>query len=254
MIEQLVVPARALGGFVEMSLEACRAMFRRPFQFREFLDQTWMIAQVSLVPTLLVAFPFTVLVAFTVNILLREIGAADLSGAGTAFGIVTQLGPVVTVLVVAGAGATAICADLGARTIREEIDAMQVLGIDPIQRLVAPRVLASTFVALLLNGLVCAIGIAGGYVFAVFLQKVNPGAFVNSLTMLTHLGELVLSEVKALLFGIVAGLVGCYRGLTVRGGPKGVGIAVNETVVYAFICLFVINVVVTAIGVRALAR
>ena len=102
-----------------------------------------------------------------------------------------------TVLVVAGAGATAICADLGARTIREEIDAMRVLGIDPIQRLVVPRVLASTFVALLLNGLVCAIGLSGGYVFSVFLQGVNPGAFINGLTMLTGLPELVLAEIKA---------------------------------------------------------
>jgi phospholipid/cholesterol/gamma-HCH transport system permease protein len=68
----------------------------------------------------------------------------------------------------------------------------------------------------------------GGYVFSVLLQGVNPGAFVNGLTVLTHLGELVLSEVKALLFGVVAGLVGCYRGLTVKGGPKGVGNAVNE--------------------------
>jgi hypothetical protein len=81
LIEQLAVPARAVGGFVEMSLETFRATFRRPFQFREFLDQTWMIARVSLIPTLLVAIPFTVLVAFTLNILLREIGAADLSGA-----------------------------------------------------------------------------------------------------------------------------------------------------------------------------
>lgn len=121
-----------------MMIDTGRAAFRRPFQFGEFLDQTWMIARVSLVPTLLVSIPFTVLVAFTLNILLREIGAADLSGAGTAFGTITQLGPVVTVLVVAGAGATAICADLGARTIREEIDAMRVLGIDPIQRLVVP--------------------------------------------------------------------------------------------------------------------
>jgi len=241
LFEQLAVPARAVGGFVEMSLDTLRKTFRRPFQFREFLDQTWMIARVSLIPTLLVAIPFTVLVAFTLNILLREIGAADLSGAGTAFGTITQLGPVVTVLVVAGAGATAICADLGART-------------DPIQRLVVPRVLASTFVALLLNGLVSAIGIAGGYVFSVLLQGVNPGAFVSGLTVLTHLGELILSEIKALLFGVVAGLVGCYRGLTVKGGPKGVGIAVNETVVYAFICLFVINVIMTAVGVRVLAR
>lgn len=220
MIQQLAVPARAVGGFFEMSMDTARAAFRRPFQFREFLDQTWMVARVSLVPTLLVSIPFTVLVAFTLNILLREIGAADLSGAGTAFGTITQLGPVVTVLVVAGAGATAICADLGARTIREEIDAMRVLGIDPIQRLVVPRVLASTLVALLLNGLVCAIGLSGGYAFSVFLQGVNPGAFINGLTVLTGLRELILAEIKALLFGVMAGLVGCYRGLTVKSvGP-----------------------------------
>ncbi len=90
--------------------------------------------------------------------------------------------------------------------------------------------------------------------FSVFLQGVNPGAFINGLTVLTGLGELVLAEIKALLFGVVAGLVGCYRGLTVKGGPKGVGNAVNETVVYAFICLFVINVIMTAVGVRVLAR
>ena len=75
MIEQLAAPARAVGGFVEMSIDTFIKIFRRPFQFREFLDQTWMIARVSLVPTLLVAIPFTVLVAFTLNILLREIGA-----------------------------------------------------------------------------------------------------------------------------------------------------------------------------------
>ncbi len=254
LLQKVAVPARAVGGFFEMSIETARAAFRRPFQMREFLDQTWMVARVSLVPTLLVSIPFTVLVAFTLNILLREIGAADLSGAGTAFGTITQLGPIVTVLVVAGAGATAICADLGARTIREEIDAMRVLGIDPIQRLVVPRVLASTLVALLLNGLVCIIGLSGGYAFSVFLQGVNPGAFINGLTVLTGLRELILAEVKALLFGVMAGLVGCYRGLTVKGGPKGVGNAVNETVVYAFICLFVINVVMTAIGVRISAK
>ena len=78
------------------------------------------------------AIPFTVLISFTLNILLRELGAADLSGAGAAFGAVTQVGPIVTVLIVAGAGA--IYADLGSRTIREQIDAMEVLGINPVQR------------------------------------------------------------------------------------------------------------------------
>ena len=125
------------------------------------------------------------LIQFTLNILLRELGAADLSGAGAAFGAVTQLGPLVTVLVIAGAGATAMCADLGSRTIREEIAALEVLGIDPVRRLVAPRILASTLIALLLNGLVVIVGIVGGYVFSVFVQDVNPGAFMAGMTVLT---------------------------------------------------------------------
>ena len=250
MIEQLAVPARAVGGFVEMALDTFRKTFQRPFQFREFLDQTWMIARVSLVPTLLVAIPFTVLVAFTLNILLREIGAADLSGAGTAFGTITQLGPVVTVLVVAGAGSTAICADLGARTIREEIDAMEVLGIDPIHRLVVPRVVAATVVATLLNGTVITIGLVGGFLFGVKLQNVSGGAYLATLTLVTGLPEVLIATIKAAIFGTIAGLVGCYRGLTTKGGPKGVGVAVNETLVLCVIALFAVNVVLTTIGVR----
>ncbi|HEV7850643.1 MAG TPA: ABC transporter permease, partial [Mycobacterium sp.] len=207
MIEQLAAPARAVGGFVEMSIDTFVKIFRRPFQFREFLEQTWMIARVSLIPTLLVAIPFTVLVAFTLNILLREIGAADLSGAGTAFGTITQLGPVVTVLVVAGAGATAICADLGARTIREEMDAMEVMGISPVQRLVVPRVHAAMGVAVLLNGLVSTVGVVGGYFFNVVLQHGTPGAYLASFSALAHLPDLWISEIKAIIFGFIAGVV-----------------------------------------------
>jgi phospholipid/cholesterol/gamma-HCH transport system permease protein len=254
MNEVLAVPLRAVGGFFELTAQVARAIVNPPFQRREFVDQAWFIARVSIIPTLLVAIPFTVLVSFTLNILLREIGAADLSGAGAAFGTVTQIGPMVTVLIVAGAGATAICADLGARTIREEIDAMKVLGIDPIQRLVVPRVLASMFVAALLNGLVCVIGIGGGFLFSVFLQGVNPGAFVNGITLLTHLPELVIAEIKATLFGLAAGLTACYLGLNVKGGPKSVGDAVNQTVVFSFMVLFVLNVVVTAAGIKFTVR
>ncbi|MFE6864084.1 MlaE family ABC transporter permease [Nocardia sp. NPDC057668] len=254
MNDVLAVPLRAVGGFFELVGAVARAAVRPPFQRREFVDQAWFVARVSIVPTLLVAIPFTVLVIFTLNILLREIGAGDLSGAATAFGAITQVGPMVTVLIVAGAGATAICADLGARTIREEIDAMRVLGIDPIQRLVVPRVLASMFVAMLLNGLVSTIGILGGFLFSVFLQDVNPGAFVSGITLLTHLPELVISEVKATLFGLIAGLVACYLGLNVKGGPKSVGDAVNQTVVFSFMALFVVNVVLTAAGIKFTAR
>jgi phospholipid/cholesterol/gamma-HCH transport system permease protein len=248
-------PLQAVGGLFAMAFDATKFVFRRPFQAREFLEQSWFVARVSLAPTLLVAIPFTVLVSFILNILLRELGAADLSGAGAAFGAVTQVGPMVTVLIVAGAGATAMCADLGSRTIREEIDAMEVLGINPVQRLVAPRMLAAGLVAVLLNSLVVIIGILGGYLFSVFVQDVNPGAFAAGITLLTGVPELIISSIKAALFGLIAGMVACYRGLTVSGGgAKAVGNAVNETVVYAFMALFVVNVVVTAIGIKMTAR
>jgi phospholipid/cholesterol/gamma-HCH transport system permease protein len=244
-----------VGGLFTMSFDAVRFLFRRPFQGREFVEQSWFVARVAVIPTLLVAIPFTVLVSFTLNILLRELGAADLSGAGAAFGAVTQVGPLVTVLIVAGAGATAMCADLGSRTIRDEIDALEVLGINPVQRLVTPRMLASGLVALLLNSLVCIIGILGGYVFSVFVQHVNPGAFAAGVTVLTGIPELIISGVKAALFGLIAGLVACYRGLTIAGrGAQAVGNAVNETVVFAFMSLFVVNVVVTAIGIQMTAK
>ena len=240
----------AIGGLFELSFDTLRALGRRPFHWREALGQAWFLVTVAFVPTLLVALPFTVLVIFTLNILLVEFGAADVSGAGAALAAVTQLGPIVTVLVVAGAGSTAICADLGARTIREEIDALEVLGIDPIHRLVLPRVVASTFVAVLLNGAVITIGLVGGFIFGVFMQNISAGAYVSTLTLVTGLPEVVISIIKALTFGLIAGLVGCYRGLTVSGGAKGLGTAVNETLVLSVVALFAVNVVLTTIGVR----
>jgi phospholipid/cholesterol/gamma-HCH transport system permease protein len=240
----------AVGGFFRMCVLTAKAVTKWPFEFREFVIQSWFQFRVTFLPTIAVAIPDTVLIIFTINILLVEFGAADVSGAGAALAAVTQLGPIVTVLVVAGAGSTAICADLGARTIREEIDALEVLGIDPIHRLVLPRVVASTFVAVLLNGAVITIGLLGGFIFGVYGQNISAGAYVSTLTLVTGLPEVVISIIKALTFGLIAGLVGCYRGLTVSGGAKGLGTAVNETLVLSVVALFAVNVVLTTIGVR----
>src|SRR6202171_3761844 len=184
--DSAIKPVRALGDFFAMSLDTFVQMFRPPWAWREFLLQTWFVARVSLFPTVMLAIPFTVLTTFTINILLVEIGAADFSGTGAALGTVTQIGPIVTVLVIAGAGATAMCADLGARTIREELDALRVLGVNPIQALVVPRVLAATVVSTLLSSVVILVGLIGCFVFSVYVQHVTPGAFVASLTTITH--------------------------------------------------------------------
>ncbi|MDV3129928.1 ABC transporter permease [Mycobacterium sp. 21AC1] len=244
----LLNPVRTTGEFFALVLDIFVTMFRSPFAWREFLGQTWFVARVSLTPGLVLALPFVVLAVFTVNVLLVEFGAADFSGAGASLAAVNQLGPLVTVLVVAGAGATAMCADLGARTIREELDAMRVMGIDPIQALVVPRVLAATVVAFLLSSLVTLTGLTGGFFFAVLIQHVTPGAFVAGMTVITGLSDVLVSMVKATLFGLTAGLIACYKGINVKAGPASVGNAVNETVVFAFVFLLLINAVLTAIG------
>jgi phospholipid/cholesterol/gamma-HCH transport system permease protein len=238
------------GGFLVMCGLTGKVLVCRPIHWREFILQCWFIARVAFLPTMMVSIPLTVLFVFSLNILLSQFGAASLSGVGAALGAVTQLGPVVTVLVVAGAGSTAICADLGARTLRGEIDVIEGMGIDPIYRLVAPRVVASTVMSVLLNGLVITVGLVGGYLFGVCLQNVSGADYLATLTTITGLPEVLLSLIKAASFGLIAGLVGCYRGLTTRGGPTGLGRAVNETVVLCMVALFAVNVVLSSIGVR----
>jgi phospholipid/cholesterol/gamma-HCH transport system permease protein len=247
-------PVKGVGEFFALALDTLIAVPKRPFAFREFVIQTWFVARVSLMPTMMLSIPFTTLVVFMLNILLGEVGAGDASGAGAALASINQIGPIVTVVVVAGAGATAMCADLGARTIREELDAMRVLGIDPVQRLVVPRVLAATLVALMLNAIVTMVGLIGSFLFSVYVQHITPGAFAASLTLLVGLPDVLIALVKALLFGLAASLVACYKGISVGGGAQGVGNAVNETVVYTFMALFVINVLATAIGIKVSPR
>ncbi|MGZ5393035.1 MAG: MlaE family ABC transporter permease, partial [Mycobacterium sp.] len=103
----------------------------------------------------------------------------------------------------------------------------------------------------LLTSLVTMVGIGGSFFFVVYFQNVTPGAFAAGLTLLVGPAEITIALIKSAIFGLAAGLIACYKGLSVGGGPQGVGDAVNETVVYSFMALFVINVIATAIGVKA---
>ncbi|MDT7768279.1 MAG: phospholipid/cholesterol/gamma-HCH transport system permease protein, partial [Mycobacterium sp.] len=165
--ETYTKPLREVGSFFALSLDILVQMVRPPFAWREFIHQSWFVARVTIVPTFMVSIPFNAFAVFIINILLFEIGAADLSGTGAALECVVYIGPISTVLVVAGCGATAMCAELGSRTIREEIDAMRVMGIDPIQRLLVPRVLALMVNGLLLNAINTIVGLVTSYCFSV---------------------------------------------------------------------------------------
>ncbi|WP_203337267.1 MlaE family ABC transporter permease [Nocardioides limicola] len=248
-----LTPAKALapigtaGKLFAFALDVIRALFKRPFQLREFLQQSWFIASVTIIPTALVAIPFGAVIALQVGGLIKQFGAESFTGSASVLAVVRNAGPIATALLVAGAGGSAIAADLGARKIREELDAMMVLGIDPIQRLVVPRVLACMLVAVFLNGLVSVVGVAGGYFFNVVLQDGTPGAYLASFTALAQLADIWQGLLKALVFGMIAAIVACYMGMNAGGGPKGVGDAVNQSVVITFLLLFVVNFVMSAL-------
>jgi phospholipid/cholesterol/gamma-HCH transport system permease protein len=245
--DTLTAPVRTAGDFFAFCLDVLRGLFKRPFQTAEFIQQAWFITSVTLLPTALVSIPFGAVLALQVGNLTKQIGAQSFTGAVAVLGIVREASPIVTALLIAGAGGSAICADLGSRKIRDELDAMEVLGVSPIQRLIVPRVLASMLVAFFLNGLVSVVGVIGGYFFNVVLQGGTPGAYLASFTALAQLPDLYVSQLKALIFGLIAALVASYKAINAKGGPKGVGDAVNQSVVITFMLLFLTNFIITAI-------
>jgi len=242
-----VAGVRQSGRLFALFLDVFRMTFKRPFQTREFIQQSWFIASVTILPTILVSIPFGAVIALQLGTLARQIGAQSFTGAASVLAIIREASPIVCALLISGAGGSAICADLGSRKIRDEIDAMEVLGISPVQRLVVPRVLACMLISTALNGLVCVVGVAGGYFFNVILQGGTPGAYLASFSALAQLPDLYTGEIKALIFGLIAGVVASYKGLNVGGGPKGVGDAVNQSVVITFMLLFAVNFVITAV-------
>jgi ABC transport permease subunit len=244
------LPVRALdstGNLFALGLDTFRAMFKRPFAAGEALQQFWFVVSVSWIPAMLISIPLGAVIALQLGTLTKQIGAQSFTGAASVLAVVQQASPMVTTLVIAGAGGAAICAEIGSRTIRDEIDAMKVMGLDPVQRLVVPRVVGCVGAAVLLNGLVSVVGVLGGYFFNVILQGGTPGAYLSSFTALAQINDLWVGEIKAVIFGVLAGVVACYRGLNTAPGPKGVGDAVNQSVVITFLMLFFVNFVLTAL-------
>jgi phospholipid/cholesterol/gamma-HCH transport system permease protein len=261
-VERLPAPVRDLlgrsrqafvtgGRIVVMAVSAARYLGRDvvsgKFPFREFVGQAWFMIGVAVVPTLLVAIPFGVIISIQIGSLAQQVGATSFIGAANGLGVIRQGAPLVVALLMAGAVGSAICSDLGARTIREEIAALEVLGIPPVQRLVVPRILAASLVAMLLCGVVAFAGVLTGFLFNLLAQGGTPGSYISSFAAFAQPADLVLAEVKSALFGMLVALVACYKGLNAQGGPKGVADAVNASVVISVVLLFAVNVVATQI-------
>ena len=171
-------------------------------------------------------------------------GALDRLGGFFVLASIREFAPFVTAIVVAGVAGTAITADLGARKIREELDALQVLGVDPIKNLVVPRFLALMLITGLMDIYALCFGISGG-VAAELLYNQPLGGFFATLFSNASVVDLGGSVLKTTLFGAIVAIVCSYKGMTASGGPAGVGKAVNEAVVVATMGIFAFNYVFT---------
>lgn len=191
------------------------------------------------------AVPFGVVVSVQVGNIVHQVGADSLLGAAGGLGVIQQGAPIAAGLLLGGAGTATIAADLGARTVREEVDALETLGISALHRLVIPRMLAMLMVAPLLNILIIVTSVLSGYAVAAGVQNVSPGAYWASFGAFATVADLWISLAKAALFGFIVAIVACQRGLEVKGGPRGVADGVNAAVVLSILAIAVINVALT---------
>jgi len=247
MLGKVQFLVRETGNLFAVSLEGVRRAWDVRHWWQEYLRQCWFIAKVTTLPSVLISIPFGAVIALHVGTFSRQLGAESTTGAAMVLAIVREASPVATALLIAGAGGSAMTADLGSRKIRDEIAAMEVMAVNPVHRLVTPRLFAASTVAVFLVSLVSVAGIAGGYVFNVLIQGVTPGAYFQGFTSLVQLPDLYSSLLKAMVFGFIAAMVACYKGLYAKGGPKGVGDAVNQAVVITFILIFFANFIMTSL-------
>lgn len=241
--------ARTFGRVVRLGARATALLVldiaRRRFPLREALVQAWFFVSVSALPAIMISLPMGVVIAVQVGSMTENVGASSMAGAVGGIGVMQQIAPLAAALLVGGAGASAIASDLGSRTIREEIDALRTMGIDPHQRLVAPRILALTVVAPMLSVLIILMSIMASFLVASMGQGVAPGSYWLSFGSFATVSDLVICIGKSAVFGYLVAIIASHRGLEAKGGPKGVADCVNAAVVLGILACLVVNLAIT---------
>ncbi|WP_073870272.1 ABC transporter permease [Mycobacterium paraffinicum] len=215
------------------------------FPFGEAVVQAWTLFKVTAVPALLMAIPFGALVTVVTSGLVNQLGATSLLGAASGVGVIRQGAPITAGLLMGGAAASAIASDLGAREIREELDAMRVLGIDPARRLVMPRFWALMAIAPVLGILIMVSGTATAFIMSVNFTQVTPGGFWLSFGSFAKMVDVYFAISKTLVFAAIVVTVSSLRGMEAKGGPRGVADAVNSSVVLNVVCIVFVNLAIT---------
>lgn len=236
----LSTPRRGLESLGAQSIlfgSAVRGTFSRPFYLAEFLDQCRFIMAACFVPLLLTGLGWGTIVALEAGNFFKLASAEWRVGGFMVLANVREFAPVATGLMVAAVCGTAITADLGARKVRDELDALSTMGISITKFIVVPRFAAMALMTALYNVPMIAFTCLSGYIASLALVHVNSGAFISTFFTQGTLQDLYGGEIKCVVFGMLVATVCCYKGITATGGAEGVARAVNQAVVVCFIAI-----------------
>ncbi len=211
----------------------------------ELLVQAWTLLKVTAVPGLLMAIPFGAMVTVVTSGLVDQVGATSLLGAASGVGVVRQGAPITAGLLMGGAAAAAIASDFGARAVREELDAMRIMGVDPVRRLVVPRFLALILIAPMLCILIVVAGTGAAFILAVSVSEMASGSFWQSFGTFAKVADVWFAIGKTIVFAAIVAIVSSQRGMEAQGGPRGVADAVNSSVVLNVVLIVFANLAIT---------
>lgn len=236
-----------LGAMVQMLVRALASVVRGPRRLNLVLEQAEFIGFGSLFIILLTGvFTGAVFTLQTVDAL-AQVGMESMVGSTVMLACSRELAPVLTALMVSGRVGSAMATELGTMRVSEQIDAMEVMAVDPYNYLIAPRLIAAALMVPCLNILFNAVAAIGAYVVAVWWMDIDEGAYSARIAWYLEPSDFVHGSVKALIFGVVIAVIGCYKGFHATGGARGVGVATTQTVVVASIAVFMLDYVLTAI-------
>ncbi len=235
------------GGIALLFFTSLVYTFRPPYRVRLFFKQMEFVGVNSLLVVILTALFSGMVIAFQSYRALSKFGGESLLGGLVALSMVRELGPVLTSLMVTARAGSAMAAELGTMRVTEQIDALEVMAINPVHYLVVPRLWAAVLMVPLLTVIADVVGIGGGYLVGVLLLKVDAGIFIKKMQDMVEWIDISSGLYKALVFGALLSIIGCYKGYNATGGAEGVGRATTEAVVIASVSILVGDYIMTSL-------
>lgn len=244
--ESVIDLLNGLGEFTNFTLKTIFWTFKPPFRFRLLFDQLYFMGNKSVFIIFLTSSFTGAVFAFQIYLGMKAINTDSFIGPIVTIALAKELAPVLSGLVVAGRCGAAMAAQIGSMKVTEQIDALEVMGINSYQYLAVPRILGAMMAMPLLSGIFLLIGYWGSYLIGVKVIQIDETLYTAKISDFMNLGMVAEGLIKATVFGYLIGLIGTYQGFNVQGGAEGVGKGTNMAVVWGMITVLVVDFFLTS--------